>query len=751
MLMSATIPNTVVTHRSSPTIWSRGGGSWRRLVWKELRESLILWLVFVAAAVALIAFGHPYWLMQVGDLLFPILDWHELALVFAAVSGVRLFAREDERGTWEFLRSANASAAEVWGSKLLVGLAEATSIWLLCHLALLVHVYLPREVPLQAPDWETLLELLCVWLVFLVSAQLSLCSRRVAWALVPALLLWWPLAYSVVVLTPYSRTELSVVALFVLIVALGQAQVWQVRGKLLDNAEADHARRWWKAFWRVAWKELLAARDFWLAVVGFVVLFDGLGWWVFRHQETRDAAWITMSIVLPLLHSLGCGAIAFAIEREDGTQDWLRRVSAPASALFAAKLLVSQTSIVTLSTLVLFGTQQLVSSETLLSMVAIAFVMLGVTLNGVVSLGASMLTRRVLPAMFLAFVAVAAIDVPLMWVGFGAVDRGRPLVGSATAILPLWLLLVAALVAFGSWYSERWLNERRWWQELWRGDPAPPKRPPMRLQVERLPPSSSPELREFGRLVWREWMEARPWLWCLPLVFAPWLMEASSDSFHSQFGAWRWQTAVMAFVIPVLATLSLVCGLLPTLWGVWAFHHDQRQELWRFLSGRGISPTRIWLSKQAVWLPQVLLLAVLTGGLTGLYMAAWNRPEAGLVVGFAFVGALQGYAAGQWLSQLIRSPLTSMFAASLLSLLLAGWSKLLWDVHAPWVYQLAPAATLLFASWIHSRDWLEERTSWVAWLKVVAAVLLPAIDVVVALEIQGYPLWQTLRDWPMFR
>ncbi|MBC7819805.1 MAG: hypothetical protein IAG10_23215, partial [Planctomycetaceae bacterium] len=175
----------------------------------------------------------------------------------------------------------------------------------------------------------------------------------------------------------------------------------------------------------------------------------------------------------------------------------------------------------------------------------------------------------------------------------------------------------------------------------------------------------------------------------------------------------------------------------------------QRQGLFRFLSNRGGSPAGIWLSKHAVWLPQVLLLALIAGSTLGFHLNSLQRPAVGFFVGFALVGALQGYAAGQWLAQLIRSPLTSLFLAGVLSLLLAGWSRLLWEIHAPFLYQFVPAATLLFASWVHSRDWLEERWAWRAWLKIAAAVLLPAAELVLALEVQDYPLWKTLRDWTL--
>ena len=156
---------------------------------------------------------------------------------------------------------------------------------------------------------------------------------------------------------------------------------------------------------------------------------------------------------------------------------------------------------------------------------------------------------------------------------------------------------------------------------------------------------------------------------------------------------------------------------------------------------------RLWLSKHVVWLPQVMLLGLIAGLALGLHLSEFHRPQLGVFVGFALLGALQGYAAGQWLAQLVRSLLTSMFLACVLSLLLAAWSAFLFqNLHAPWPYQLVPAVTLLFASWVHARDWLEERWTWRAWMKIAVAVLLPAAELVLALELQGYPLWETLRD-----
>ena len=161
----------------------------------------------------------------------------------------------------------------------------------------------------------------------------------------------------------------------------------------------------------MAWKELLAARDFWLAVLGIVALLDGAAWFVLRDVQARDSTVIVIGVMMPILHALGCGAISFSIEREDGTHDWLRRISAPSEAVFAAKFVVCQASIVTLTSLVLLATQCLVGADDRLKAMQGFGLLLAVTLTGVISLGASTLTRRVLPAVFLAFLEIGRAHV----------------------------------------------------------------------------------------------------------------------------------------------------------------------------------------------------------------------------------------------------------------------------------------------------------------------------------------------------
>ena len=74
---------------------------------------------------------------------------------------------------------------------------------------------------------------------------------------------------------------------------------------------------------------------------------------------------------------------------------------------------------------------------------------------------------------------------------------------------------------------------------------------------------------------------------------------------------------------------------------------------------------------------------------------------------FAFVS----YSAGQLVGQSVRSPIVASFLACVLSALMAGWVSCLRMLPLPFGVELVPAFILLGASWLRSRDWLEDRKS----------------------------------------
>ena len=232
--------------------------------------------------------------------------------------------------------------------------------------------------------------------------------------------------------------------------------------------------------------------------------------------------------------------------------------------------------------------------------------------------------------------------------------------------------------------------------------------------------------RQFGRLVAREWLLARSWLWCSVLVAAAPLFLALIGSAGSH--SWRlnenWVQAILLLITGGSGMLALL--LSPMFCGVWAYQVDQRELRFRFLADRGVAPSLTWWSKQLVRLPMIGVSAVCI--LPVLFaITLMDRhvsfPWEGVML--VTIHVFTSYSLGQLFGQLIRSPIVAAFLACLFSWLIFGWTICVEQIHVPIFFQFAPAAILLGASYLRSRDWMEERRSLAAWGRLAASVLVP--------------------------
>ncbi len=134
--MPASISNSNSTRPPLDAIWSRGGGSFRRLMWKELSEVTGICGAFAVGILVAALWARWEWVNRNEMFSLPILLVQIAGLVFPVLVGARTFAREIESGTWELLRSAGASAWDVWLSKLLVAFLSSLGISLLSGMAI---------------------------------------------------------------------------------------------------------------------------------------------------------------------------------------------------------------------------------------------------------------------------------------------------------------------------------------------------------------------------------------------------------------------------------------------------------------------------------------------------------------------------------------------------------------------------------------------------------------------------------------
>ena len=105
-----TLPTQHLPRPANEVIWSRGGGSFRRMVWKEASEVIEYCGVFVAVILVTAVLLRFDLANSRANLSWPMVVLEFVPSLFLLLVGSRTFAREFETGTWELLRSAGASS-----------------------------------------------------------------------------------------------------------------------------------------------------------------------------------------------------------------------------------------------------------------------------------------------------------------------------------------------------------------------------------------------------------------------------------------------------------------------------------------------------------------------------------------------------------------------------------------------------------------------------------------------------------------
>src|SRR6476646_9634213 len=95
------------------------------------------------------------------------------------------------------------------------------------------------------------------------------------------------------------------------------------------------------AFWHLAWKEYRAVRAFWLSMLALIVVLGGLVLATAANPVSGTVTIFHLALGAPAFFALGCAGAAFAIEREEGTYDFLRAAPIPAPLVLASKVAVS--------------------------------------------------------------------------------------------------------------------------------------------------------------------------------------------------------------------------------------------------------------------------------------------------------------------------------------------------------------------------------------------------------------------------
>lgn len=401
-----------------------------------------------------------------------------------------------------------------------------------------------------------------------------------------------------------------------------------------------------KLLHRLAWKELRSLRALWLSLLGMALVVQMCSAMIDNRHGDRVAVLFGAALWLPVVFSLACAAMAFAGEREEGTDQLLCRLAGPPLALWIVKF-----AMIVLCTVVMFvivypvawigsGVDERVwahnpnvipemsgfrQADSMVGQMHGLAIFWGVCL---LSWGMffSLLLRRVLPCLIVSVLATLVTQWMVVWLVSLFPNQQRGLC-TAECLLQLGLLpglvpLLASVWLVQTWDEERWPRLIEWSIGFARrlsrlrlrvtgtdGGAISLIPEPLRTEVGSRAGIAGvvrAMLRRIGFCGPDEWLpswrrEVRRLLW-LELRSAWWvslgLVAAGSLSLFAVIVTAHSRTDMEL----VLGTLPLTMSFVAFALGVWSFHGQQREQRFRFFAAQGASPTAMWLVKHVVWL-----------------------------------------------------------------------------------------------------------------------------------------------------
>ncbi len=499
-------------------------------------------------------------------------------------------------------------------------------------------------------------------------------------------------------------------------------------------------------FLRLTWKEYRAVRGFWLAMIVLVAFFQCVSVILPTHSDIQMA--YSLALGAPAFFALGCCGAAFAVEKEEGTFDFLR--TAP---IHAGQVLASKLGLAVVATVAMFAV--LWPLATLISGARLGggdwtphgdwlHGMLGLWLLGAVEAIAwgtffSLRGFRPLVAVCVAMLAATATTHLLAWSVTPPPFHAFELTPYLVAV-PRRAIVAAAVLAIDIYMGLRWLDRS---EIRTRGVllPSPLVGEGLGMRGRRIEQVSVEKLIAtpdrsgmIAHLFWQQWRQSR---WLMALMTGVFLFVGT--------GTWVMATPSSFSVVFV--------GLVPALMGAMVFLADQERRRFRFFVEHNIPPRWVWLTRQVPWAALVAVSAVVVCvcaigrfNLVRLTAAALSAADPLLrerfpdfdqfysyvppiLLGFAVVAV--SFASGQWVSMLVRSGIMAGFFAVLLAGVLSGWAVLMDALGVSYLWSVAPIPlVLLWATWLRAPDWISENTTWHARLKA-AVVIIPALTLLV--------------------
>ncbi len=161
--------------------------------------------------------------------------------------------------------------------------------------------------------------------------------------------------------------------------------------------------------------------------------------------------------------------------------------------------------------------------------------------------------------------------------------------------------------------------------------------------------------------------------------------------------------------------------LLATAWlGLIVFQSDNLRHRVQFLADRGVTPSLVWLTRHAVPIV-ILLLFLVIAWFTMWLQVEDNKLALALLLSPTFLATLVvffiAYVSAQWAGQVIPSPIVSVIAAPLVTIvfiIFTGYATTMFGTPR-WLWFLAYTIPII-ATLSMMRRWMDRRFGWTYWI-----------------------------------
>ena len=500
---------------------------------------------------------------------------------------------------------------------------------------------------------------------------------------------------------------------------------------------------------RFAWKEYRTLRGFWIAALVIAVLVELAA--LLLHSGVSQPRWaeffFTIALAAAALYAVGVAATTFSMEHEEETYAYLTGLPTRWYPVFAGKLsfAISSSGAIAVALIIcgwILGGGSLPGRDAALEALGV----FGFAIVELIAWGTlfSLLLHHPLLA---ALLAIGAESLSLTLAVNTLVEGNLPTIAldSYVEVLPARLAIVACVFAINLLLARRWLApdaSRSTTNSQTARPPSPTEKtlvPAAHLAVPSFAGhTKTTRLRVFSHLLWQTWQTS----WQLMFAAAAIALLLCSIPYLATVGVGFRSKEQWLAIAPFAIGL-----VISTLYASLVFAPDQHGRSYRFLAEHAAWPRYVWTARLVMWLTPALI--VLAMGAASRYLGArslaavfrdirstspyWDEHPQDIVyfaaaLNFTSWGILLGIAVGQACSLFFRRTIVAGFAAVVISIPLLVWGFALWSWELPPAVFILPLVVGLFAAtWLRIPDWIVDRNSLRAWLKVAAAVAIPLV------------------------